>query len=50
MLMDQYTSNTANSQFYFKFRGDDALMENEYKVYLMNRLARRQATFIIMKH
>lgn len=51
MLMDQNTSikqQIPNS--ILNLGGGDALMQNEYKVYLMNRLARRQATSIIMKH
>ena len=39
MLMGKIRSNIANFQSYFKFWGDEALMKNEYKDYLMDSLA-----------
>lgn len=49
MLMGESRSNIANFQSYLKFGGDEALMENEYKDYLMDSLADRYTTSIIMQ-
>lgn len=37
--MDENRSNTAHFLSFFKLWGDEALMENEYKDYLMDMLA-----------
>ena len=47
--MGEIRSNIANFQSYFKFWGDEALMENEYKDYLMDSLAEGYTTSIIMQ-